>query len=364
MLWLIFWIALAVLLCGLCSLLEATFLSIRMSSLFYLVQQDRAGAKALLAIRRNRPADAISAILTINTLAGMVGATFAGAAAAGLWGEPSVAWVSLAMTMFMLFVSEIGPKTFAAAHTEQLADWTGRVLAVLLTVMKPLLPITRTVTRLLSGDASAAVTRRALAATIAAAPLEGAITTPESELLTHIVYVHGVTVASIETPLEAVVMLPETCTAGEFVGDRDAEGFSRIPVYRGQRDDISGYVLYRDILRHLAAGGSPAAPITDFVREMPRLSSALTLRIATDQLLRAREAIALVTDQAGKTTGIVTLEDLLETLTGIEITDEAEDIAALRPAAEDARRRRIAALRADEKKWASAREEGEDASST
>jgi len=360
MLLLIFWIALAVLLCAACSLLEATFLSVRMPSLFALSQRGNVGAKALLAIRRHRSADAISAILIINTLAGMVGATFAGAAASHLWGEDTVVWVSLAMTVFMLFASEIGPKTYAASHAEKLSGATGRLLTLLLTALKPVLPITRAVTRLLAGDASTAVTRHALAATIAAAPLDGAITTPESELLTHIVYVHGVTLTEIETPLADVVMMPESMTVADFLADADADAFSRIPVYRGGRAEMTGYVLYRDVLKHLATGGSETAPLGDFVRPMPRLEEKLTLRDATDRLLRAREAIAVVSDSSGRARGIVTLEDLLETLTGIEITDEAEDVANLRPRAERARRQRIAALQTKQRRWAMQSESTED----
>jgi CBS domain containing-hemolysin-like protein len=360
MAWLMFWVVFAVVLSGFCSLLEATFLSVSTPMLLDLARRNDRGEGALLDIRQRRSADAISAILTVNTLAGMVGATFAGAAAASLWGDGSVAGLSAVLTGLMLFVSEIGPKTFAAAHPYRLAGWAGRTLSIMMQVMAPILPITRAATRWLAGNGSSAVTRRGLAATIAAAPVEGALSEPESELLTHIVYVHGVTLARIRTPLALVAMVPESATIDEFLADPNVDAFSRIPIYRGRPSELVGYVLHRDVLKYVATGGRRDAVVADFVRPLPRLSATLTLRAATDQLLKAREAIAAVigTDQA--VAGIVTLEDLLETLTGIEITDEAPEVSGLRPVAETARRQRIAALQEEERRWAAAPESAEE----
>lgn len=354
MLWLVFWIVLATVLCGVCSLLEATFLSVRLPSLYELSGEGNAGAATLLAVRRSRPADAISSILLINTLAGMVGATYAGAAASELWGPQSVVWVSLTMTVVLLFAAEIGPKTFAASHSEQMADWTGRVLGVLLGAMSPLLPMMRAFTGLLSGG-NDAMTRRGLASMIAAGPSEGTLTQPESELLGQIVYANAITLRDVHTPLSHVVTLPEEMTARDLLVQEPAEGFSRLPLYRRDRSNIDGYVSQREVLRHLALGKNPLLPLSAFRHDLPRLAIALGVQEAILALLDGREAIGEVIDEAEHVIGIVTLEDLLEALTGIAITDEAKEISALRAAGEQRRQERLATLAERRRQWSASR---------
>lgn len=343
MLWVTFWIVLATFLCGVCSLLEATFLSVRLPSLYELADAGNVGAAELLAVRRTRSADAIASILLINTLAGMGGATYAGAAASELWGPTSVVWVSLAMTAVLLFAAEIGPKTFAASHAEQMADWTGRVLRVLLHAMSPLLPIMRAFTGLFSGGGEA-MTRRGLASMIAAGPSEGTLTQPESELLGQIVYANAITLRDVHTPLSHVVAVPEEMTATDLLAQQPAEAFSRIPLYRGERSNLSGYASQREVLRHLALGKNPVLPLSAFRHDLPQLITTLGAQDAILALLDGREAIGKVLDETAHVIGIVTLEDLLEALTGIAITDEAEEISALRAAGEQRRQERLATL--------------------
>jgi CBS domain containing-hemolysin-like protein len=351
MLWLVFWVVLAGVLSGGCSILEATFLSVQMPVLHLRAAAGSRGARTLLDLRRRRPADALSAILFVNTLALMVGATFAGAVAASLWGEPTVPWVSVAMTLLLLFVSEIGPKTYAASHAARLAEGVGLVLGGLLVLLAPLLPVFRAVTDALSGNEHV-LTRRVLAALIALAPEEGVLGTDESDLIGHIVYMAQVTVRDIQTPLDMTVMLPDTAPASAFLADGEVMAFSRIPVYRGERPNVVGYVAQRDVLQHLAAGGASGDEVARFVHPLPRLLASLRVQEATRAMLGAHEAIALVVDGDGRVSGIVALEDLLETLTGIAITDEPPDASA-RPGADDRRHDRLAALRERRGRWVS-----------
>ena len=276
MLWLAFWILLAASLSGACSILEAAFLSAPLPALHLRAAAGSRGARTLLDLRRRRPADALSAILFVNTLAVMVGATFAGAVAAGLWGESTVPWVSITMTLLLLFVSEIG----------------------------------------------------------------------------HIVYMANVTVRDIQTPLDMTVMLPESAPASEFLTNGEVQAFSRIPIYRGDPSNVVGYVAQREVLLHLASGEARSARVAQFVRPLPQLLATLRVQEATRAMLSAHEPIALVVDPDGRVPGIVALEDLLETLTGIAITDEQPDASA-RPGVDDRRHDRLAALREQRGRWVS-----------
>lgn len=354
MAWLIVCVVFAAGLCGLCSVLEATFLSVPIPALREQALAGRRGARQLLTIRQERPADAISAILLVNTLAGMVGATFAGAAAETLWGQGSVVAVSIVMTLLLLFLSEIGPKTYAASHAAELADGVGRMIAILLWLFAVLLPAFRAFTSFLAGEETG-LTRRGLAAMIASAPEEGILSVEESELIAHIVYMSEVTIERLITPLQLTSMLPETAALTSFLDDETITRYSRIPIYRGHRDQLVGYVAQRDVLKWLALGDGEAKGLGAFVNSLPTLDSKLTVEEATRELLASKEAIGAVTGPDGRTLGIITLEDLLETLTGMEITDEPASVTG--PVYDPRRRERLTRLREKRDQWQAAGEE-------
>ncbi len=183
MLALALWILLAVAICHGCSLLEATLLSIRLPVLRQQAVAGSRGAGQLLEIKRNRIDDAISLILVLNTWGGTVGASFAGAEAARIFGSDAVGLVSVVLTLLLLVVSEIVPKMLAAQRAAVLAAPVGRILSHLLRLGAPVLVVTRLITQLIAARGGDRMTREELAAVIAAAPREGAISVPEFELL-------------------------------------------------------------------------------------------------------------------------------------------------------------------------------------
>lgn len=144
-------------------------------------------------------------------------------------------------------------------------------------------------------------------------------------------------------------------TAKDLLEQEPAEGFSRLPLYRRDQSNINGYVSQREVLRHLALGKYPLLPLSTFRHDLLRLSIALGVQEAILALLDGREAIGEVIDEAGQVIGIVTLEDLLEALTGIAITDEAEEISALRVAGERRRQERLATLAERRRQWSASR---------
>lgn len=225
------------------------------------------------------------------------------------------------------------------------------MLFYLLKVMAPVLFLTRTITSRLSGGDPESLTRKELAVIIASAPDEGAISGSEAELLSSMVYAQNVTLKDVNTAADYVVMMDEAATVEKFVAEEDVASFSRIPLYRGSRSKVIGYVMQRDVLRAAIDTGSRQRKLGEFVRPMPPLRSDLTIRAATDRLLHARESMGAVVDRQDGFLGIVTIEDLLEALTGIDITDEPDDVAAQRETAETVRRKRVARLRRQTGRW-------------
>jgi CBS domain containing-hemolysin-like protein len=345
------WILFAVICCNICSLLEATLLSARNAKLVQLTNRGSKGAKRLLAIRRKRTSDAVSAILIVNTFAGTLGAGFASTEAARLWGDGSVGLVSLGMTVLLLIAAEIGPKSFAVAHATQLASWTGSTLQLGMFILYPVLLVTRPITRLFAGGSKNALSREELVALIASAPAEGAISAGEADLLANLIFVQSITLADVNTPASLIFMLDRTTSVADLLRSDHADAFSRIPLFDEEPANVVGYISHREVLKWACVHHDHSRQLDDFARPLPRLSQELSLHDATEALLEQREAIGLVIDDAGAIVGIVTLEDLLESTLGIDITDEPEDVTELRVDANRMRLRRMTALRDRRNKW-------------
>lgn len=351
---LVVWTLFSVLLCAACSILETVLFSARTVRL--LNHRDRPGVTAFLHIKETRIGDAISAILIINTVAGTVGPGFVGAEAARIWGSPAVAMASAALTFLILILSEIGPKTYAATHAERLAGITGQVLRVTLWCLAPALFVTRWLTAWLSGDEEGTITRNSLAQIIAYAPSQGALSSAESDVLAHMLFSHKIHVAEAATPIAHVVSVPAHESLGVLLDSEEHASFARIPLFHGKHDNLIGYVNQREVLREgLRDPACKTRPLSDFSHALPRLDHRLTVGRAIAALLDAREPIGAVV-RDGQVIGIATLEDLFEGLLGVDITDEAEEIAENRSQADVARRERLKRLRERRREWAGTEE--------
>ena len=342
---LVFWAFLAVISVALCSILETTLFSVRLSALSERKAAGNRGAARLLDIKSNAIEDAISSILTINTVLQTLGTTLAGAQAARLFGSVQVGLVSAGLMICLLILSEIIPKTMAARYAGALAGFTGHVLWYLVPVMRPIVLITGTLVRFLARRPSERFTRREFALLVGTAPREGALSLAEASLIANLIYSREVTLQDVTTPLPVVFMLSADETEEHLLAAPESDAFSRIPLFRGSRQQIAGYISHREVLKALARNPERTGRLEQFLHPIPRLSSALPVGRALEQLLQQRDSIALVTNEAGIALGIVTLEDLLETLLGMEITDEAEAVEKLRPAIAHSRKHRGLALR-------------------
>jgi len=342
---LVTYITLAVGVSFLCSLLEAALLSSRNSTLAQQMEEGNQGAGLLLRLRTERVDDAISAILTLNTVANTLGATLAGAQAARVFGSAWVGVFSGLLALLILVVSEIIPKTLGAAYWRQLSHFVGWSLQILTKAMTPALVLSRILTRVLAPGGDTSYSRGELAAVIAAATREGVIGPRESRIFENLLRFDEVRVEDVMTPRTVAVMLPAEASIEDLLADREAEAFSRIPLYRDSRDNVVGYVLQLEVLKSVTDGRHQDTQLESLMRPIPFIPEVATVAAAMGQILERREPIAMAIDEHGGISGLVTLEDLTETVLGVEIIDESDRIVDQRQAAAALRDQRMERMR-------------------
>jgi CBS domain containing-hemolysin-like protein len=329
----------------LCSLLEASLLSARISNLAEQSAQGSRGAALLLRLKQTRIDDAISAILILNTLANTLGATMAGAQAAHVFGSAWIGVFSGVLTFLILVFSEIIPKTLGAVYARSLSGFVGYVLTALTRVMAPVLVLSRGLTRLLARDSSQPYSRAELAAVIDTASSDGTLTDDERTFFSNLLRFDNVRVEDVMTPRTVMFMMRVDDTVGDLLGERRAQPFSRIPLYREHRDEVVGYVLHRDVLAAAARGCDRSRRLDTFLRKIWFVPEMVTVGAALQKFLSRSEPIAMVADERGGVAGLLTLEDLTETILGTEIVDESDQVVDLRQAAAEYRDRRLERLR-------------------
>jgi CBS domain containing-hemolysin-like protein len=329
----------------LCSLLEAVLLATRNATLSAQKAAGSRGAALLLALKQERVDDAITAILTLNTVANTLGAAMAGAQAARVFDSAWLGLFSGLMTFLVLVCSEIVPKTLGAVYNRRLSATVGWTLHGLTRAMGPVLVVSRLLTRLLTrGRELVSLSRGELAAVIATATRDGAISRDESAMLANLLRFNEIQVEDVMTPRTVAFMMSAGASVADLLAERDAHVFSRIPLYRDSRENVVGYVLLREVLSAVAENGDRSRPLEAFRREITFIPELATVGAALKQILERREPIAVVTDEHGSISGLVTLEDLTETILGVEIVDESDRVPDLRAAAARLRDRRLARL--------------------
>jgi len=343
---LILYVGFALCVSFLCSLLEAALLSSGRGMLSERAAAGSRGAARLLRLKERRIDDSISAILIVNTVANTLGATMAGAQAARAFGSGAVGVFSGALTFLILIFSEIIPKTLGALYASRLAGFVGYALSSLTWVMTPALAVSRLLTNLLAPRSPTRVSKGELNAIIAAAAREGALTGAQTHLLENLLRFDEIRVSDVMTPRPMMMTMRADATVADLLATPEADAFSRIVLYEGERtDDVVGYVLQRELLKAAASGGGRERPLSSFRRAVLFLPATIKASAALSQMLERREALAVVVDEHGGIDGVITLEDLTETVLGAEIVDESDRVVDLRQAALEHRDRRLERLR-------------------
>jgi CBS domain containing-hemolysin-like protein len=338
---LLLYVALAVGVSFLCSIMEAVLLSITPSYVAALEDESPAAGARIRELKADidRP---LAAILTLNTFAHTLGAAGAGAQATLVFGNAYITVFSVVLTLIILVASEIIPKTLGAVYWRQLASPVARLLKPTILALYPLVVLSQALTKLLArGAKEAQVSRAELAALARLGVEEGVFEKQESRILQSLFRFNELTARDVMTPRTVMVTFPEGTPLQE-IADRDVP-FSRIPVFEGDRDHITGFVLKSDLLEALADDRHDVTA-EELRRPILTVPDTLPLPRLFDRLLERREHIALVVGEYGGTAGLVTVEDVVETLLGLEIVDEADTEHDMQAAARDKWRERAARL--------------------
>jgi len=312
----------------LCSIWEAVLLSITPAFTERKVQEGGEVGETLREFKSNidRP---LAAILTLNTIAHTVGAIGVGAQASAIWGASIMATlvVPVVVTLAILFLSEIIPKTIGANYWRELSGFTVRCLKWVIWVLGPLVFVSQILTKFLKKDKKASVFSRAdFTAMTELGVREGVFDEGESRLLRNLLKFKEVRARDIMTPRTVMVAVDETLSLSDFHRDHPNLRFSRIPVYKGNADAITGYFLKDELLIQLVEEPGDPSPVGDIQRPLITVKESFPIPELFDRFLAEREHIALVVDdEFGGTAGLVSMEDVIETLMGLEIVDEMDD---------------------------------------
>ncbi len=308
----------------LCSILEAALLSMPPS---FVRQQQQTGSKAGVLLARikgniDRP---IAAILTLNTVAHTVGAAGVGAQAVAVFGEAYFGLISAVLTLLILVFSEIIPKTIGALYWRPLANFTAYACRAIVVSTLPLVWLSEQLTKLLQPKDSLAssVSRDELVALAKVGLSEGVLDEAESRIISNLIRLRSTRVEGIMTPRTVLGALPETLSCGKAMDRRATHRFSRVLIYSDEPDNIIGYALRNDILRHVAEDAH-SKPVGALKRPIRIVTEFATVASLFSAFIASNDQIALVVDEFGGTSGLVTLEDIIETLLGLEIVDESD----------------------------------------
>lgn len=315
----------------LCSLLEAALLSVKTSTIGRLMEERPKTGKVIADLRENvdRP---LSAILTYNTAAHTLGAAGVGAEAQRLWGSTIVTTTSIVMTVVILFASEIVPKTLGALYADRFIRVAAFLLPWMVRTTYPVVVFSDLFTRALRSKHEAhptSVSREEVAALAKLGSAQGALRENELRVLANLLAMAELSAYDIMTPRTVVYALPAQTTVREAIQEHRSGTFSRIPIYEKDLDHVIGYALRGEILLR-AARGEMDVEVHELAREMMVVPASLPVPVLFERFLSRREPIAIVVDEYGGVDGVVTMEDVLETLLGMEILDEADTVQDLR----------------------------------
>ncbi|MBN1652061.1 MAG: HlyC/CorC family transporter [Bacteroidales bacterium] len=334
MILLLFYLFLALFVSFLCSIMESVLLSTPQSFLIVKHEKGNVWAKAFIDLKNNidKP---LSAILSLNTVAHTVGAAGVGAQAVQIFGEAYFGIVSAILTILILVITEIIPKTIGARYWRNLAMITSRIIQVMIIITYPLVLMSAHITKLISKNKQEQTTsREEIAALANIGADEGVFSNKEHKIIQNLLRLKNVKVKEIMTPRVVVAVADENLYLKEFLKNKDYLKFSRIPIYSENDENITGYVFRQEVFEKLAEDQHDLK-LKDVKREIVIVANSIVLFALWEKLLEKKEHIALIVDEYGGLDGIVTMEDIIETLLGLEIIDETDTIVDMRKYARD-----------------------------
>lgn len=309
-----------------CSVLEAVLLSTTVS---FAAQKEEEGHHIAAVLKRykadiDRP---IAAILSLNTIANTMGAAAVGAQAAQVFGNYIVGYVSAGLTIGILIFSEIIPKTIGSTYWRNLALGATRIIRVLIVITFPMVWISERITSIIgSGRAPLAVSREEVSAMVSVGVEEGVFKAKERKIIQSFLKLDELHAEDIMTPSTVVASAIETMTLREFyeADDEEFHSYSRIPVYDADEEYIKGYVLRSEVLDNLS-DDKFKLKLGELMRPILTFQESVSVSAIWEKMLATKEHISVIIDEYGSMRGIVTMEDVIETMLGVEIVDESDE---------------------------------------
>jgi len=340
---LLIYLSIAVFISFLCSILEAVLLSITPSFINTKLHEGKKQGKDLKKLKDNidKP---LSAILTLNTFANTAGAAGVGAQAQIVWGNEYLTVISIGLTLVILFFSEIIPKTIGAIYWRVLAEPTSIILKILVVILWPTVWFSQKITKLLKSNKQISVLSRADFHAMTDLGLkDGLLEESQSNIIKNLLNFNSIQSRHIMTPRTVVIAENEEMSFTEYIKKHPKMDFSRIPIYKDKIDKITGFVLKDEILMQQLEK-SDKKSLKDIRRKIDVIPEVAPVPELFKLLIENNTHIAMVVDEYGGMAGIVTMEDIIETLLGLEITDEldkVEDLQALARANWEKRAKRL-----------------------
>ncbi len=308
-----------------CSMMEALILSTTVSEVEAL-KKSRPNRGLLLEELKSSMGDTISTILTLNTVANTLGATLVGGLATKLFGEVWLGVVSGAMTLAILVFSEIIPKNLGMVYRVQLQPHVVYLLTFLTKVFRPLNYLADLTVKLVIRNRPAeASSDEEIILLAERGAKEGTLTSNESDMITNALTLDEVKVGDIMTPRTVVTALENTSTVAEVFTEYPNIPFARLPVYKDNIDEVIGLVRRRDLLK-AKANDRDTETVESLMQEIHFLPETVSASNALQLFLRTHQQLAMVADEFGSIIGVLTMEDVMETILGREIF-EKDDVA-------------------------------------
>lgn len=315
----------------LCSVLEAVLLSTPIS--FISMKESQGDKNAALMMRYKTNVDRpVAAILTLNTVAHTIGAAGVGSESVKVFGEAYFGIISAILTILILVLSEIIPKTLGASYWRILAMPSARVIRALIVITYPLVWLSELLTRCFSPKIQPlTVSREEVAAIINVGTDEGVIELSENKAIQNFLKLSNVIAEDIMTPFVVVASVPKNTTMKEFYLDKNLASFSRVPVFDSSREFITGYVRRANVL-DMMTNDRFNVTVDEIIRPILSFRENTAVSVIWEKMLAKKEHISVITDEYGCMRGLVTMEDVIETMLGVEIVDECdttEDLQAM-----------------------------------
>ena len=311
------------------SILEAALLSITPSYIKIKTKEGKAYAKTLAHLKQDIDKPLI-AILTVNTIAHTVGAILVGVQAEKTFGDGgnSVGIVSAIMTLAILVLSEIIPKTIGATYWKSLGNFTAKALKMMIFPLKytGILWLMMLTTKLIGKSAHVStMSREEFAAITDAAEEEGVFEESETTVIKNLLVFKSVEAKDVMTPFSVAISEDEDTTLADFHNTHKNLKFSRIPVYKDKPNNVTGFILKDDVLEEVI-DEKGQKPLESIKREILITDDTTPIPELFEIFIQKRAHISIVVDQYGNTVGLVTMEDIIETLLGLEIMDESDSV--------------------------------------